>query len=82
MFRKIQVSVFIEMLLLYFRYYHNNNNLFTYTAPFKGTLSRRFCYIFVKMAQIFDKEPFFYHEIAVRAPGRKYQGIYLGKNKL
>ena len=49
-------------------------------AKLKGTLSRRFRYIFVKMAQIFDKEPFFYHEIAVRAQRRKYQGIYPGKN--
>ena len=61
---------------------HKRNSLIYFplnTQPnimtcFKGALSRQFCYIYVKMAQIFDKEPFFQHEIAVRAPGRKYQG--------
>ena len=50
------------------------------TLEVQGALSQRFCYIFVKMAQIFgnDKEPFFWHEIAVTAPGRKYPGIILG----
>ena len=35
----------------------HSDRVFHY-AFIKGALSRRFCYIFVKMAQIFDKDPF------------------------
>ena len=35
-----------------------------------------------KDAQIFDKEPLLEHEIAIRAPGGKYEMICPSKNKL
>ena len=34
------------------------SNISSCTEVLKGALSRRFCYIFVKMAQIFDKNLF------------------------
>ena len=49
-----------------------NSWLFTSVAEELGALSRQFCYILVKTAQIFDKEPVFKHKIAHTTLGRKY----------
>ena len=42
-------------------------------------LSRRFCYMLAKTTQIFHEEP---HEIAARAPGRKFEMISPGENRI
>ena len=48
----------------------------------KGAVSQRFCRKLVNTAQLFDEEPFFYHEIALTAPGREYEMTSPRKNKL
>ena len=52
-----------------------------FLVTLKAELSRRFYHAFVKTAQMFDKEPLFENEIALRAPRRKYQLISRRKKK-
>lgn len=49
---------------------------------FKGALLPRFWCMLANTAEIFDKEPLLQREIAVRAPGGKYEIISPRKSKL
>ena len=59
-----------------------SNRLIAKASSKHGTLSQRFCCMFLKTVRIFDFGPLFRQKIALGATGEKYGMNCLGKNKL